>query len=195
MLRLCVFVDNHSVFIVKSMNLRFVICSCFIPGCFLLLSGCGGQKLPPGIPKLYPATITVIQDGNPLAGAEVVVISTDPSMNWSSGGVTDKNGVVKLRTMGQYDGVPLGKYKVGVRKIEFPDIAPPPEPSVMSTADEKNEYNRIMKEIEDNTFIFVDERFSIGKSQLEVEITPSNLKGTVDVSPAIRVKAPSAPRG
>ena len=145
------------------------------------------------MPKLYPATITVMQDGKPLEGAQVVVISTDPSMNWSSGGNTDKNGVVKLRTMGQYDGAPIGKYKVGVRKVELPDITLPMD--MPSDPAGLKEYYRIAKEIDDHTFFLVDEKFSIGKTQLEVEITLSDLKGTVDVSPAIRIKAPPTPRG
>ena len=145
------------------------------------------------MPKLYPATITVMQDGQPLGGAEIVMINIDPSSSWSAGGVTDKNGVVKLRTMGQYEGAPLGKYKVGVRKVEIPDIELPPE--LPSDPAQLKEYYRLVKEIDDNTFLLVDEKFSLGKTQLEVEITPSNLKGTVDVSPAIHVKAPPVPRG
>jgi len=177
---------------IKSMNSRFFIHLSLFLVCFLLFSGCGGQKLPPGMPKLYPATITVTQDGQPLEGAEIVVISTDPSMNWSSGGITDQNGIVKLRTMGQYDGAPLGKYKVGVRKVETPDIAVPPPPN---KPEDMNNYMRILKEIDDNTFFLVEEKFSIQNTQLEVEITPANLKGNVDVSPAIRVKTPPVPRG
>jgi len=175
------------------MNVRPIIHLSLFIACLLLFSGCGGQNLPPGIPKLYPATITVMQDGQPLAGAEIIVINTDPSTNWSAGGITDKNGVVKLRTMGQYEGAPLGRYKVGVKKIEIPDIALPAERP--SDPEGLKEYNRLVKEIDDNTFLFVEDKFSIGQTQLQVEITASNLNGTVDVSPAIRVKAPPVPRG
>ena len=145
------------------------------------------------MPKLYPATVTVMQDGRPLEGAEIVLINTDPAVNWSAGGVTDKNGIVKLRTMGQYEGAPLGKYKVGVRKVEVPDIALPLD--IPSDPEELREYQRLAREIAENTFFLVEEKFSIGRTQLEVEITASNYNGTVDVSPAIRVKSPSVPRG
>ena len=175
------------------MNSRSIVFSCLFLACFLLFTGCDRQKLPPGIPKLYPVTITVMQDGEPLAEAELVIVNTDPSTNWSAGGTTDKNGIVKLRTMGQYNGAPLGKYKVGVRKMEIPDITLPAERP--SDPEGSKEYSRLVKEINDNTFILVEEKFSIGQSQLEVEITASNLNGTVDVSPAIRVKAPPMPRG
>ena len=175
------------------MNHRSLFFLCFSLACFLLFFGCNNQKLPPGIPKLYPATVTIMQDGEPLAEAEIVIINTDPSTNWSAGGTTDKNGVVKLRTMGQYEGAPLGKYKVGVRKMEIPDIVLPAERP--SDPEGLKEYQRLVKEINENTFILVEEKFSIGETQLEVEITASNLNGTVDVSPAIRVNAPSIPRG
>ena len=95
--------------------------------------------------------------------------------------------------MGQYKGAPLGKYKVGVRKVEVPDINLPL--IIPSDPEGMREYNRIAKEIEDNTFLLVEDKFSITNTQQEVEITASNLNGTVDVSPAIRVKAPPVPRG
>ena len=174
------------------MNFRMILPLCLVMACFLMFSGCG-EKMPPGLPKLYPATITVMQDGQPLAGAEIVVINTDPATNWSAGGLTDSNGVVKLRTMGRYDGAPLGTYKVGVRKEEIPNITLPME--VPSDPAEMREYNRIVKDIEDNTFLLVEDKFSIINTQLEVEITASNLNGTVDVSPAVRVKAPPVPKG
>lgn len=56
-------------------------------------------------------------------------------------------------------------------------------------------YNQLVKQIEDNTFYLVDPKFALGVTELEVEITPSNLHVTVDVSPAIRAKVPPAPKG
>jgi len=43
---------------------------------------------------------------------------------WSVGGVTDANGLCRLRTHGQFDGAPEGKYKIVVIK----DIMEIPEP-------------------------------------------------------------------
>jgi hypothetical protein len=162
---------------------------------FLLLcfvAGCGGERLPPGMPKLYPAAITVTQDGKPLEGANIVLFNIDSDAKWSAGGVTDQDGVLKLRTMGRYAGAPAGTYKVSVSKIETPGISLPDEPS---TPEARREYNRIAKEIENNTFYTVDPKFGLGKTKLEVEITPTNLKLSVDVSPAVRIKVPPEPRG
>ncbi|MDR1493714.1 MAG: carboxypeptidase-like regulatory domain-containing protein [Planctomycetaceae bacterium] len=153
------------------------------------------QKLPPGIPTLYPAEITIIQDGKPLADASVVIINLTPSVNWSGGGNTNKNGVLKLKTMGQYHGVPLGKYKVSVQKIEYPgDIVLPLNPPYEDKAAMK-EYNRLLKKYEDNTFQLVDNKFSLINTPLVFEVTPQNLRITLDVSPAIRMKAPTSPQG
>jgi hypothetical protein len=175
------------------MKCRFAILLYLFAVAALLLSGCGGEKLPPGIPKLYPATLAVIQDGSPLAGAEVSMLNTDPSVSWSAGGITDQNGILKLRTMGRYIGAPAGKYKVAVQKIEMPAIPLPDEPP--NDPEQRKEYNRLLKEIEDNTFYLVDQQFELDKTKLEVEITPTNLQLTVDVSPAVRVKVPPTPKG
>ena len=140
--------------------------ACLFAFTVLLFSGCSGEPLPPGIPKLYPATLTVIQDGKPLAGAGVILTNVDPSSDWSAGGATDQNGVLKLRTLGRYDGAPVGTYRVSVQKI-----------------------------IEDNTFQVVDPKFARGVTELEVEITPRNFHFTVDVGPAVRIALPPPPTG
>jgi hypothetical protein len=166
---------------------RFVVFSYFFLSVTLLFSGCGGERLPPGIPKLYPAVLTVIQDGAPLADADIIMINTNPDVNWPTGGVTDSNGALRLRTLGRYNGAPVGTYIVAVSKVEIPDITPPDE---TSTPAERREYNRLLREIEDNTFYLVDPKFGLGATELEVEITPSNLRVTVDVSPAVRMRVP-----
>ena len=175
------------------MTYRFVVFSCLLVPITLLFSGCGGEQLPPGIPKLYPATLTVMQDGAPLAGAEVIIINIDPAVNWPAGGVTDQNGVLRLRTMGRYDGAPAGTYKVSVSKKEIPNIVLPSE--VPDDPAERREFYRLVREIEENTFDLVDPKFGLGRSELEVEITPSSFRVEVDVSPAVRIKVPPSPRG
>ena len=85
--------------------------------CLLFLPGCGGQKLPDGMPKLTSVVLTVKQDGAPLEGAVVGLLPLDPANSrWNAGGVTDKNGQAKIRTLAQYDGAVPGKYKVTVVK-------------------------------------------------------------------------------
>ena len=174
------------------MTYRFIIFPSLFASIALFLSGCGGEKLPPGMPKLYPATVTVTQDGNPLAGAEVILINVEPSeRNWSTGGTTDANGVIRLRTLGRYTGAPIGTYLVAVSKIEAPDINLPSE--TPDDPEERREHNRLVREIAENTFYVVDPKFGLGRTELTVEVTPSNLSHTIDVSPAVRIRVPTGP--
>ncbi len=86
----------------------------------LAISVCGCSKPhPDGLPKLVPCSVTIVQESKPLEGATVSFESND--LQWSVGGTTDANGVAKMYTHGQYQGVPEGTYKVTVvkQKIEW----------------------------------------------------------------------------
>jgi hypothetical protein len=97
---------------------------------FAVSLGCG-PKLPPGMPKLYHVTATVIfEDGKPVGGAQVIFRLTDPVLvrTWLHAGTTDSEGKVKLMTDGEYIGIPAGKYSVTIEKFETEkqDVTPPP---------------------------------------------------------------------
>lgn len=88
---------------------------------FSLLSfafGCGGQKEPEGLPKRFPLSITIKQDGKPLPEASLTLKAENggSGQQWPVGGVTDANGVAKINTYGSYAGAPEGKYTVLVSK-------------------------------------------------------------------------------
>ena len=169
---------------------KFLLLPC-LAASFLYLSGCG-EKLPPGMPKLYRTTITITQDGNPLEGAHVIVVNDDfASQPWSAGGVTSSSGSIDLKTEGKYPGVPAGTYRVTVRKTEGP---PGVElPKNLSTDEEIQEYDRIIKQIQENSFDVVDEKF------MELQNTPLKLEvngvtnQTFDVSPAVKNKIQLGP--
>lgn len=83
----------------------------------MMIVGCSGDERPVGMPSLQPVKVTIVQDGKPLEGASVQLMSEETSNTWASGGSTDAMGEVKIMTMGKYDGAPAGKYKVTVDKI------------------------------------------------------------------------------
>lgn len=84
----------------------------------LVLTGCSGDVTPDGMPNLQPLALTVTQQGAPLEGASVQLIATDPANSrWASGGTTDAEGKVVLKTLGQYEGVVPGTYKVTFYKM------------------------------------------------------------------------------
>ena len=169
------------------MTYRSIIFSCFFVSLVLPFAGCGGgEQLPPGMPRLYRAVLTVTQDGAPLAGADVILVSLDPSVNFPASGVTDQNGVLRLRTLGRYDGVPLGRYRVGVQKMESPNVVLPQDSP--SNPEEARELRRLLAELEAGVFRVVGEQFAIENTELEIEVTPSNLRFEVDVSPAVRLR-------
>lgn len=90
-------------------------CVCLLA--IIPLSGCGGA----GRPKLKQVTGTVTLDGAPLADATVVFQPVDVDggkYQRPSRGTTDANGKFDVATYGTGDGLPLGKYNVGVQKRE-----------------------------------------------------------------------------
>ena len=89
----------------------------------LQLSGCSTQLKPDGLPKLHPTVLTLTQDGTPLAGASVSLFAENEPATWTIGGTTDESGNVTLMTHGKFPGVPAGKYKVCVFKLEM--VFPP----------------------------------------------------------------------
>jgi len=155
----------------------------------LAVSGCGRQKLPPGMPKLFKVTMTITQEDKPLAEAMVTLDQTDGQ--WSAQGTTDANGVIKkFYTNGQYEGVVAGKFKVCVRKIEREyaidpkDI--PPEPT-----DPQERYAWRMKYFEHRIppkeFDLVESQyFDTKTTPLEIEVTADSRDFKFDVGAAVR---------
>lgn len=90
--------------------------------CIVLVSGCG-PKRPEGLPKLYECVLTFQQeDGSPLDGATVSLISDDPALaQWSFAGATDSSGTAKIRAGGDFSGAPTGKFKVVISKRAIRD--------------------------------------------------------------------------
>lgn len=89
----------------------------------LLMAGCGG----PDRPSLVKASGKVTLDGKPVEGAMVflTLATPDPKYKRPARATTDAQGVFSPGTYGDgKDGLPLGKYKVGVQKTEFAEKVP-----------------------------------------------------------------------
>ncbi|MDR3181828.1 MAG: hypothetical protein LBT89_02740 [Planctomycetaceae bacterium] len=87
----------------------------------LLASGCG-EKLPDGMPKPYPVTIAIMQDGKPLEDASVTLMPKEALPNgyrWNAVGRTDSWGNAATRTQGKYHGAVPGEYQVMISKVVF----------------------------------------------------------------------------
>ena len=154
--------------------------------------GCKQQKLPPGMPPLYPIHITVMQDGKPLPDAIVSIAPTQGDSKWGAVATTDKTGVAKVfYTAGQYEGVVAGKYKATVRKVEKEreKIDIPPEPK-----DPQEKYAWRMKYIENQPapkeYELVDQKFMDFRTtplEFEVQAAKKGNDFTLDVEKGVRI--------
>jgi len=146
-----------------------------------ILTGCG-PKLPDGMPKLHPVTITVTQDGTPLADANIVLSGVG---DWVSTGSTDAQGVAQLFTQGRYPGVPAGTLKVTVTKVGTEGEPPPPNPFDAESERVYQEYQRAGKSYRQFHVVPPDYRQE-STTPLTVEVAPGiknvsvNVEGTVN---------------
>jgi len=156
----------------------------FLPLCLVsslvLFSGCG-QRLPDGMPKLYPVTISVIQEGNPLADCSVSLRYADPSLGtWAIGGRTDDSGNAKLFTNG-YPGAPEGTFKVVLVKHDNVGLTERGE------AEGRNDFEAARR-ITVRVWSCVEEKYnSLETTPLEVVVAPSTRTLSVDAGPAVEI--------
>ena len=99
-----------------------IITILFILGISMIV-GCSKQLKPDGFPPLYPVSVLVIQDGQPLAGALISLHGTEDSpLKWGVFAETDSNGKAVFVTHGKFYGAPEGEYLVTVAKEELVEV-------------------------------------------------------------------------
>lgn len=83
------------------------------------IAGCGGADRP----SLVKVSGKVLLDGKAVEGATVYFKreTPDPKYRRPSRATTNAQGEFTPGTYGTDDGIPLGKYKVGVMKVEYVD--------------------------------------------------------------------------
>ncbi len=157
-------------------------------GCLILaLGGCSDRK-PEGLPKLYSTTITITQEGKPLADASVLLIDPDgPNHRWGPSGITDGSGVATIKTDNRYPGAPAGKFKVLVSKSArepnpFADFAQ----STPGTPD----FNKWQTaESQRKTYSYVDPNMgALETTTLEADIAAGKNALTFDVGKEVKVE-------
>ena len=87
------------------------------------ITGCSNDtSRPADLPPLFPAEITITQEGTPLAGATVALeASGGTGSNYHPAGITDESGKAVVSTYG-FNGAPAGTYKIIVRKTVVEDV-------------------------------------------------------------------------
>jgi hypothetical protein len=89
------------------------IYACLVGLVVLLVGGCGDGKI-----TRYPVSGTVLVNGQPAEGAQIVFcpVSPGPELeNFRPAGFTDSAGKFSLTTIDSTDGAPAGQYKVLVK--------------------------------------------------------------------------------
>ena len=93
--------------------------------------GCGGTNVPEELRNLYPASVTVMDGGQPVAGILVTLSAKSSQGTFACNGVADDKGVARIQsTRGSYTrkGAPTGTYAVVLSEtIELPPELEPQE--------------------------------------------------------------------
>jgi hypothetical protein len=163
---------------------NFFACLVCASAMLMTMTGCS-EKKPDGLPLLQKVTLVVQQDGKPLAGASVSLAPEDKSITWSVGGVSNDKGEVTVRTHGQYQGAPLGKYTVIVTKLENTPSSLPEQAPLDAAAYTEWQRQRDAEVLP--VYDLVEPQ--VGKantSLLKIEITKATKTETLDCGKAIR---------
>ncbi|MDR2440634.1 MAG: hypothetical protein LBE12_14830 [Planctomycetaceae bacterium] len=139
--------------------------------------GCTPSNHPPDLPDLYPCSIIITQENQPLANALVELIPLDQTnWKWRTSAVTDMSGTAVLLTYGFPGSLP-GTFKVIITKNIDDDL-------VYKNDDEKEKTIASY-----NTYSMIEKQYSRAETTPHtIEIIP-NKKGTtitLDVGKAIR---------
>jgi hypothetical protein len=163
--------------------MKTIIIPIFLICYIVVTSGCG-EKLPEGLPALFPAALTITLEGKPFANAMVSLSSADNAHSWTSGGMTDQHGQLTVYTHGKYSGIPAGKYKVTVDCIVSDE--PLPQNPTMEQIDEHNRKHPSFR-------IVPLEYTEKTTTPLEIEITQGKNTLTLDIAKSVKVKIDSSP--
>lgn len=146
--------------------------------------GCGGPKKPADLPELYPVKITVIQDGQPLEGASVMLNDPSLQVRFVMGGQTDAKGVAEIKTDAQFSGAPAGEFKVTIRKTTEPESAG--EAPIDSA--ERAEWEAKQAELANQMADTVDLKFGdMAQTPETITVGPGGVEKTVDVGEKVNI--------
>jgi len=150
----------------------------------LLFAGCGGEKLPDGMPRPVACTITVTQEGMPLEGAIVRLLPVDGN-SWNAMGRTDASGRAIIYSMDRFRGAVPGKYKVVVTKTEQETVA---ELSSEERVRLQSQGLPIPEPTPANFSLVEEEYGDVSTTPHEIEVARGNPSHTIDVGKAVRIR-------
>ena len=133
---------------------------------------------------MVPLTLTLTQEGVPVAGAFVTLYPEDANSKWSAGGRSDEQGTVFLRTRGEFRGVASGTYRITVAKTELEENTLNVEPGGDPEAFNRSESKR-------KKFSLVDPIFAEQSSTtLKMRVESGMSQITLELGKAMRIRLP-----
>jgi hypothetical protein len=152
----------------------------FVLSVCLSAVGCNTTRLPEGMPKPYPVTITILQDGKALEGASVTMIPLDSAISqWIAGGGTNASGEATIVTFGKYKGAVPGNYKVLISKI-INERDESKRPADINSQEFQKWYSGA------TVIQLVNLRFTDDSTPEQMEVIKGKNKKTIDVGAEIR---------
>lgn len=97
---------------------RFLIAASI--GAVIISASCARlPERPEDLPELYPTVIVATFGGQPVENVTVNMTPLDPALKkWKSGGQTDAEGKVVVKTGFYYEGAPQGEFKLSFQKLQ-----------------------------------------------------------------------------
>ena len=150
-------------------------CWFFLLPVLFCLTACRSEPRPAGLPKLYPATITFMQEGQPLVEATVTLIAQDATIaKWVVGGITDAKGVLQVKTHAKFVGAPAGKFKITVSKTEI-------------SHEEAAQLGNVNTSVTHYVDLVAPKFQTAESTSLEIEITAGKNSATFDLGEPVRI--------
>lgn len=150
-----------------------------IAACSFSFTGCG--KKYPGSEALHPVTITVVDAGNPVVAA-VVILDRENGIKVNASGLTDAAGKATILIDAEWKGVPEGVYQVRiVKEPEFtPDLSN--EEYTKLEPDAQTEYDRKMLVKRNSLPPVVSPVLSGNQSPLKITVSPGANEETYNIA-------------
>ncbi|MDO5555034.1 MAG: hypothetical protein Q4G68_14870 [Planctomycetia bacterium] len=154
----------------------------FLIGSCALFPACS-RKTPADLPELVPLTVTVTQEGQPLQGANVMLVPTEEAdQKWNALGETNESGSVALSTHGLYPGVKPGKFKVMLYKVETVTPKIPDDPAAQEAIERGT-----MSLPAPQAYDLIDPQFGKPSTPLEIEVSETTSELTLDAGKPVKI--------
>ncbi|MDR1478669.1 MAG: carboxypeptidase-like regulatory domain-containing protein [Planctomycetaceae bacterium] len=138
--------------------------------CVILIGCSRNVPRPSDLPALNPCKITITQGNNPLNEADVEVVANDPTTKYrTASGVTNNSGIANLLTYG-FSGVPVGTYKVLVKKTVLEGASEQTDESGVKQVSGGKDYNLVNKKYQNENTTDLEIKIKNGQNEFSFDV-------------------------